>query len=77
MLNRLSILFIIYISRDLENKKILLYTLFVRYLIVKPACVNAALDNLAVQHWIQISSATDVEFYAEIVLYKFYTNLLL
>jgi len=27
-----------YISRDLNNTKILLYKLFVRYLVVKPAC---------------------------------------
>jgi len=42
ILSRLSILFINYISCDLDNTKILLYKLFVRYLVVKPACVNAA-----------------------------------
>jgi len=31
------------ILRDLDNTNRLLYKLFVRYLIVKPACVNAAL----------------------------------
>jgi len=41
ILSRLSILFINYILRKLDNTKILLYKLFVRYLIVKPACVNA------------------------------------
>jgi len=45
ILSRLSILFKNYIlSRDLKNTKILLYKLFVRYLDVKPTCVNAALD---------------------------------
>jgi len=43
ILSRLSILFINYISRDLDKPKILLYKLFFRYLVVKPACVNAAL----------------------------------
>jgi len=43
ILSKLSILFINYILRDLDNTKILLYKLFVRYLVVKPACVNAAL----------------------------------
>jgi len=43
ILSRLSILFINYISRDLDNTKILLYKLFVRYLRVKLACVNKAL----------------------------------
>jgi len=42
-LSRLSNLFINYISRDLDNTNILLYKLFFRYLVVKPACVNAAL----------------------------------
>jgi len=28
---------------ELDNKKILLYKLSVRYLVVKPACVNASL----------------------------------
>jgi len=37
-LNRLYILFINYISRDLDKTKILLY----KYLTVKPLCVNAA-----------------------------------
>jgi len=30
--------------RELDNKKVLFCKLFVRYLVVKPACVNAALD---------------------------------
>jgi len=38
ILSRLSILFINYISRDLNNTKILLNKLFVQYLVVKPAC---------------------------------------
>jgi len=38
----LSILFLNYISRDLYNPKILLYKLLFWYLVVKPACVNAA-----------------------------------
>jgi len=42
ILSRLSILFINYISRDLDNTKILLYKIFVWYLVIKPACVNAA-----------------------------------
>jgi len=40
--SRLSILFINLTLRDLDNTKILLYKLFVRCLVVKPACVNAA-----------------------------------
>jgi len=36
------ILYINYILRDLDNTKILLYELFVRYLVDKPACVNVA-----------------------------------
>jgi len=43
MLSRLSILFVNYISRDLNNTKIFLYKLFVRYLVVKSVCVNAVL----------------------------------
>jgi len=31
-----------YMSRDLNNTKTILYKLFDRYLVVKPACVNAA-----------------------------------
>jgi len=46
ILSRLSILFINYISRDLDNTKILLYKLFIRYLVVKPVCVNAALISI-------------------------------
>jgi len=30
---------------DLDNIKILLYKPFIRYLVVKPACVNAALGS--------------------------------
>jgi len=45
ILSRFSILFInYYILCDLDNIKILFKKLFVRYLVVKPACVNAALD---------------------------------
>jgi len=33
------------ISRDLDNMKILLHKLFVRYLVVKPAFINAALEK--------------------------------
>jgi len=40
---RLSILFINYISRYLDNTKILSYKLFDRCLVVKLACVNTAL----------------------------------
>jgi len=40
ILSRLSILFINYIMRDLADTKILLYKLFIRYLVVKPACIN-------------------------------------
>jgi len=43
VLSRLSFIFINYISRDLDNAKIRLHKLFVRYLVVKPARVNAAL----------------------------------
>jgi len=43
ILSRLSILFINYMSRDLDKTKILLYKLFVRYVVVKPECVKAAL----------------------------------
>jgi len=32
--------------RELVNKKVLFCKLFVRYLVVKPACVNAALANI-------------------------------
>jgi len=42
-LSRRFIFFINYILRDLDNSKILLYKHFVRYLVVKPAYVNAAL----------------------------------
>jgi len=42
ILNSLSNLFINYIFRDLDNTKVVLYKLFVRYLVVKPACINAA-----------------------------------
>jgi len=45
IISRLSILFVNYISRDLDNTKILLYKFFVLYLVVKPACVNATLDG--------------------------------
>jgi len=33
---------LLYISRDFDITKILFYELFVRYLVVKPSCVNAA-----------------------------------
>jgi len=42
ILSRISIRFKYYILRDLDNTKILLYKVFVRYLVVKPVCVNAA-----------------------------------
>jgi len=42
ILSRLFILFINYISHDLDNPKILIYKLSFWYLVVKPACVNAA-----------------------------------
>jgi len=42
-LSRSFILFVNYISRDLDYTKILLFKLFVRYLVVTPACVNEAL----------------------------------
>jgi len=41
-LSRISILFINYILFNLDYPNIVLHKLFVRYLIVKPACVNAA-----------------------------------
>jgi len=44
IVSRLSILFINYILRDLDNTKKFLYKLFFRYLVAKPACVNAALE---------------------------------
>jgi len=43
ILSRIINLFITIISRDLDNSKIIFYKLFVRYLVVKLACVNAAL----------------------------------
>jgi len=45
ILSWLSILFISYISRDLDNVKILLYKLSGRSYVVKPARVNAALSS--------------------------------
>jgi len=42
ILSRLSMLFINSILRELDNTKIVLYKLFVPYMVVKPACVNAA-----------------------------------
>jgi len=42
ILSRLSNLFINYIFRDIDNTKVVLYKLFVRYLVVKPACINSA-----------------------------------
>jgi len=44
VLSRLSILFTNYIFRDLDNTNILLYKLFVWYLVVKPACINAVYE---------------------------------
>jgi len=45
ILSRLSILFINYISRDLDNTKVILFKFFVRYVVVKPTCtsINVAL----------------------------------
>jgi len=51
IISRLSILFINYISHDLDNMKIVLHNLFVRYLVVKPACANAALDGPQTCDW--------------------------
>jgi len=45
ILSRRSILFINYISRDFDNMKILLYKLFVRNLVAKPAREIAVLEN--------------------------------
>jgi len=45
VLSRLSILFLTIILRDLDNTKIHLYKFFVWYLVVKPACVNVALEK--------------------------------
>jgi len=45
ILSRLSI-FKYYISRNLDNTKLLLYKLFVLYLVVKPVCVNPAYSTL-------------------------------
>jgi len=42
ILSRLSIFLINHISRDLDNKKIILYKFFVWYLVVTPVRVNAA-----------------------------------
>jgi len=38
----LSVYFTNKILRELHNKKVLFYRLSVRYLVVKPGCVNAA-----------------------------------
>jgi len=43
--SKLSILFTNKILRELGNKKVHFYKLFVWYLVVKPASVNAALIN--------------------------------
>jgi len=40
--NKLSIHFTNKILRELDNKKVVFYKLFVCYLVVKPACINAA-----------------------------------
>jgi len=45
ILSRLSVLFINYILRDSDHTNIPLCKLFVWYLVVKPACVNATLAN--------------------------------
>jgi len=50
ILSRLYIIFLNFILHDLNNLKILLYKLFVRNLIVKPVCVNAALGT-HLQRW--------------------------
>jgi len=39
ILSRFSNFFINYIPRDLDNTKMVLYKLFIRYLVVKPVCV--------------------------------------
>jgi len=41
--SKLSILFTNKILRELDKKKLLFYKLSVQYMVVKPACVNAAL----------------------------------
>jgi len=41
--SKLSIFFANYTLCELDNVKILLYNFSVRHLVVKPACVNAAL----------------------------------
>jgi len=38
-------LYKLYISRNLDSMKILLFKLVIRYMIVKTACVNAAFDR--------------------------------
>jgi len=43
ILSRISNLFTNYISRDLDKTKILFYKFFFRYVVVKPAFVNAAI----------------------------------
>jgi len=60
LLSRFSLLFINYISRNLNYTKILLCKLFVRYLVVKPACVNAAsyLNKIMVKYYIYVQRRT-------------------
>jgi len=41
-----TILFTNKIFRELGNKKVVFYNLSVRYLVVKPSCVNAAKGNI-------------------------------
>jgi len=50
ILSRLYILFINYISLDLDNIEVLSNKLSVWYLVVKPACENAALSS-ALTHY--------------------------
>jgi len=49
ILSRFSIIITNYILRKLDNTKMLLYKLFVRYLVVKPACVNTALVSMCME----------------------------
>jgi len=49
IISRLYIFFINYTLRDFDSTNKLLYKLFVRYLVVKPTCVNVALTTQKVQ----------------------------
>jgi len=68
ILSRISILFIHYILCNLDYPNIVLYKLFFRYLVVKPACVNAALALPISAPWRQgnIAAFGDVEALANL-----------